>query len=370
MLGEKVAVIGGTGFLGSNLVIELLKAGCTPIVVARTPSKIAKVLPDVEVEVRQGDLTDFEGLRSALQGCDVVHSVGALMSEVYTSPNPDLFDAAIRTNVNGTLNALRAAREVGARRVVVTGTAGTRYQARGALASEESPLTDLSLVDDAYIRSKVLAEVVIAAFARKTGLEVVSVLPGGMIGPRDVRPTPLGRVVVEYLHGRAFVSVDGAFPAVDVRDVARAHVAAMQRGTPGRSYLMVGKTLSVREFYNILTCLCGLSGPRVFIPPSMAMSMAYVAETFAQVTRTAPLFTRNQVRQVVQGQRYDCSRAQGELGITFTPIETALRDAVTWYVENGWVTHPERLTRVAAGREGSRVTDGGERTPAQRTVEE
>jgi dihydroflavonol-4-reductase len=298
-MSEKVAVIGGTGFLGSNLVTELLKAGYIPIVVARKPDRIAKVLPGIDVEARQGDLTDLDSLHSALKGCDMVHSVAALMSQVYVNPSPDLLEAAIRTNVEGTLNALRAAREVGVRRVIVTSTAGIRYQPGGALTTEDSPPPDPKILDDAYIRSKLLEEAAVAAFVRETNLEVVSVLPGAMVGPRDGGPTPLGRVLVEYLNGRASVSVDGIFPVVDVRDVARAHVAAMEQGMSGKSYLVVTKTISFREWYDILTRLTGLSGPRVFIPSSIAMSMAYLAEFLAQVAHRAPQFTRNQVQHLV-----------------------------------------------------------------------
>ncbi|MBU0702661.1 MAG: NAD-dependent epimerase/dehydratase family protein [Chloroflexi bacterium] len=347
-MDEKVAVIGGTGFLGSNLVMELLKVGYTPVVVARRPDKVAKVLPGVDVEAQWGDLTDLDSLRSALQGCDVVHSVAALMRQVFTSPSSDLREATIRTNVEGTLNALRAAREVGARRVVVTSTAVARYQHGGALINEDSPPPDSKVLDDAYVRSKLLAEAATADFARETGLDVVSILPGGIVGPRDGSPTPLGSFLVECLNGRAPASIDGAFPVVDVRDVARAHVAAMEHGAPGGSYLVVARTISLREWHGILTRLTGLPGPRIVIPASMAMTMAHLAEILARVTRGVPLFTRNQVRHIVQGQHYDCSRAQRELGITFTSIETALRDAIVWYVENGWVSHPERLTPVTA----------------------
>ena len=348
-MSEKVAVIGGTGFLGSNVVVELLKRGYTPVVVARRPDKIAKVLPGINVETRRGDLTDPDSLRPALEGCDVVHSVAALMSEVFTTFNPDLREAAIKTNVEGTLNALRAAREVGARRVVATSSCSTRYRPGGALANEDSPPTDPSILDDPYVRSKVLEEAAIADFARETGLEVVCILPASMIGPQDGSPTPLGGALVAHLNGEALAGVclAGAFPLVDVRDVARAHVAAMERGVPGRSYLVVARTISLREWGDMVTRVTGLSGFSVVIPSSLAMTMAYLIEIIARLKGTAPRFNRNAVRHVIQRQQYDCSRAQRELGITFTPLETALRDAILWYVEYGWVSQPERLALVA-----------------------
>jgi dihydroflavonol-4-reductase len=362
MMGEKVAVIGGTGFLGSNLVVELLKAGYTPVVVARRPDKIAKVLPGVHVEARRGDLTDLDSLRSALQGCDMVHSVASMMTQVFTSPSPDLRKAAIRINVEGTLNALRAARETGARRVIVTSSSSTRYRPGGALANEDSPPTDPGILDDPYVRSKVLEEAAVADFARETGLEVVSILPGGMVGPQDGGPTPLGNVLVARLNGQASGSVNiaGAFPLVDVRDVARAHVAAMERAEPGRSYLVVARTIPSCEWDDMVARLTGLPGASVVIPSSIAMTMAYLVEIIARVTHTVPEFNRNQVRHIVQRQQYDCSRAKRELGITFTPIEIALRDAILWYVENGWVSQPERLALVTPGTQYARRTNVGE----------
>jgi len=363
----KVAVIGGTGFLGSNLVMALLRAGYTPVVVARSPDKIAKVLPGIDVETRRGDLTDLASLRSALQGCDVVHSVAALMSQVFTSPSTDLREAAIKTNVEGTLNALRAAREVGARRVVATSSSSTRYRPGGALANEDSPPTDPSILDDPYVRSKVLEEAAIADFARETGLEVVCILPAGMIGPQDGSPTPLGGALVAHLNGEALagVGIAGAFPLVDVRDVARAHVAAMERGVPGSSYLVVARTISLREWGDMVTRVTGLSGSSVVIPSSLAMTLAYLIEMIAWLKGTAPRFNRNAVRHVIQRQQYDCSRVQRELGITFAPLETALRDAILWYVENGWVSQPERLALVANGVPHVRGADVGDEVPGR-----
>jgi dihydroflavonol-4-reductase len=367
MMDEKVAVIGGTGFLGSNLVVELLKAGYTPIVVARRPDRIAKVLPGVHVETRRGDLTDLDSLRSALQGCNVVHSVAAMMSPVFTSTTPDLREATIRTNVEGTLNALRAARELGARRVVVTSSCSTRYRPGGALANEDSPPTDPSILDDPYVRSKVLEEAAIADFARETGLEVVCILPAAMIGPQDGSPTPLGGALVAHLNGEALagVGIAGAFPLVDVRDAARAHVAAMERGVPGSSYLVVARTISLREWGDMVTQMTGLPGASVVIPSSLAMTMAYLIEIIAWLKRTAPRFNRNAVRHAIQRQQYDCSRVQRELGITFTPLEIALRDAILWYVENGWVSEPERPALVAAGAPYGRGADAGKGVPGQ-----
>ena len=121
----------------------------------------------------------------------------------------------------------------------------------------------------------------------------------------------------------------------------------MEQGIPGRSYLMVARTIPSREWGDMVTRMTGLPGARIIIPSSIAMTMAHLIEIIARVKHTAPPFNRNQVRHIIQRQQYDCSRAQRELGITFTPLETALRDAILWYVEEGWVSQPERLALVA-----------------------
>ena len=150
---EKVAVVGGAGFLGANVVYALAEAGYTPIVVSRRPERIRRAIPDMDIETRYGDMTKPETMREALQGCTYVHTVAALLGEIFTDPNPNHRDAAIRVNVGGTMNVLRAAHEAGVKRVVVTSSASTRYQAGGALANEDSPAIGDQIVPDSYVRS-------------------------------------------------------------------------------------------------------------------------------------------------------------------------------------------------------------------------
>jgi len=340
MRSERIGVIGGTGFLGSHVVEALVQAGYSPVVVARKPDRIAEVLPGIDVETRQGDLSDRDSLRSALSGCHALHCVVSLMSPIFFSPDAQLREAAIRSNVEGTRNALRTAREVGAQCAVVTSTAGTRYQPGGALANEDSPPTQASVIHEPYIQSKVLIEAAVGRFAQETGLRVACILPGGMIGPRVAGASLFGRSLVDYLNGRVFFMIDGAFAIVDVRDVARAHVAAMERATSGRSYLVVNATIPLREYFSTLTRLTGLPGPRIYLPPRLMMPVAYLMEMSARLTRTVPQLTRSVLRHPVLRQQYDCTRVQQELGVTFTPLEATLRDAVTWLIDTGCVSQP------------------------------
>ena len=347
-MGERVAVVGGTGFLGANLVVQLAQAGYTPIVIARRPQRAQKLFPDLDFEARYGDLMKPGSLRQALGGCSYVHSLAGTMGGVFTGPNPDRRAAAVQVNVDGTLNVLRAALDVRVRRVIVTSSCTTRYQPKGLLASEASPPVGAKVVRDPYVRSKVLAEQAVGAFSRDTGLKTVSILPAGMIGPRDASPTPLGAALLARLNGdpQGAVGLEGAFPIVDVRDVAQAHIAAMEAEDPGPAYLVVAMTIPTRVWNDLFSRITGIPDDAKIVPLSVAMPMALTMEAMAWLRRRPAKFNRNAVRHLTQSQRYDCSLVQNELGIRFTSLETTLRDTVRWYAENGWITDEARLAIV------------------------
>lgn len=342
MTGERVGVVGGAGFLGSHIVLKLLQAGYAPVVVARRPEK-AKSLVGIEVETRQGDVTDIASLRAALKGCTYAHSTAALLDQVFVGATRVEEDAVVRTNVEGTLNVLRAAHELGVERVVLTGSCSTRYARGRTVATEDLPPADMKLVDDPYVRSKVQGEKVAAAFSREAGLPVVHILPGALIGPGDRGPGPLGAGIVDRLNGAQKPSLEGGFPVVDVRDVACAHVRAMVVEPVREAYLLVATTISIRELHALVTRFTGIPPQKVFLSPRVAMAFAFLAEMGARIKKKPAAFTRNAVRHPAQGQRFDCSRAETELGIAFTPIEATVREWIQWWIDNGMIAHPELL---------------------------
>ena len=344
-MGEKVAVVGGAGFLGANVVFTLAEAGYTPIVVSRRPERIRRAVPEMVIETRYGDMTKPDTLRDALQGCTYVQTVAALLGDIFTDPNPNHREEAMRVNVDGTVNVLRAAHEAGVKRVVVTSSASTRYQPAGALANEDSPAIGDQIVPDSYVRSKVLEEKAIADFSRGTGLEIVAILPGGLFGPRDALPSLIGKAIVSRLHSdpSAGVGFPGTIPFVDVRDVARAHVRAMEIDNPAESYLVVGKMLEMAEWNRILDRVTGIPVKSRIVPVGLAMPMALAFEAIAWLTRKPAMMNRNTIRHTIQCQQYDCTRVREELGITFTDPETTMRDMVRWFVENDYVTNKENL---------------------------
>lgn len=336
MVGEKVAVVGGTGFLGSHIVLQLLQTQYTPVVVARTPAKVHRVLPG-KVETRQADVTDLESLRRALEGCTYVHSVAALLDQIFTAATPVQEDETVRTNVQGMLNVLRAAHEHGAKRVILTSSCSTRYTRGGTVTTEDPPPAELKLVNDPYVRSKVQGEKAAEAFARETGLQIAHILPGALIGPGDRGPGPLGAGLIGRLNGVRAPSIEGAFPVTDVRDAARAHIRAMEVERVREAYLVVAATLSMRELHEMATRFAGASPQQMFLSPRAAMAVALIAETVARIQKKPPIFTRNAVRHPARSQRYDCSRAATELGITYIPVETTVREWLEWWIDNGMV---------------------------------
>ena len=342
---EKVAVVGGAGFLGANVVYALAEAGYSPIVVSRRPERIKRAIPEMDIQTRYGDMTKIDTLRSAFNGCPYVHTVAAIVGEIFTDPNPNHRDAAVRVNVDGTVNVLRAALENGAKRVVVTSSASTRYQAGGALANEDSPAIGDQIVPDSYVRSKVLEEQAIADFSRGTGLEIVAILPGGLFGPRDALPSLIGSAILARLNGdpSAGVGFAGAVPFVDVRDVARAHVRAMEIENPHESYLVVAEMLEMADWQKLLDRVTGIPVKARIVPASIAMPIALAFEAVAWLKRKPAMMNRNTIRHTIQRQQFDCARSRGELGITFTPAETTMRDMVRWFVENDYVTNEENL---------------------------
>jgi dihydroflavonol-4-reductase len=265
-----------------------------------------------------------------------------LLDQVYTAATPVQEEEAVRTNVEGTLKVLRAAHECGAQRVVLTSSATTRYTRGGTVANEDPPPEDLKLVQDPYVRSKVQGEKAAAAFSRETGLPVVSILPGGLMGPRDRGPSIVGAGFVDRLNGLHTPSIKGGFPVTDVRDAAYAHIRAMEVEPVRDVYLVVADTISMRELHDMATRFAGAAPQKVFLSPRVAMVFASVAEIVARIQKKPPVFTRNAVRHPAQNQRFDCSRAESELGVSFRPVETTVREWMQWWIDNGMVAQPER----------------------------
>jgi len=328
----KALVTGATGFIGSNVVRELLSQGYQVRALVR-PGSNRRNLDGLPVEEAVGDLRDRTSLERSLEGCDFLFHVAAAYS--FWTPDPR---EVYETNVEGTAKLLSAALLMGIRKVVYTSTESTvGVPGNGAPGSEER-MTDPSHLSGHYKRSKFLAEQV-ALRACLEGLPLVVVNPTTPVGPRDAKPTPTGQIVVDFLRRRMPAYVNTGLNLVDVRDVARGHILALEKGRIGERYLLGNRNLTLKQILDLLARITGLPAPRIRIPIWVALAAARADEFVAKrVTGKPPRIPVAAVKTARQFRHFDCSKAVNELGLPQTPVEKALEDAVRWFRENGYAS--------------------------------
>jgi dihydroflavonol-4-reductase len=331
-------ITGGTGFIGANVARELVAAGATVRVLAR-PGGDRRALDGVRVEFVEGDLLDAASVRRAVVGVQAVYHVAADY-RLWTPDPATLY----RTNVEGTRAVLEAAGEAGVGRVVHTSSVGALGIPKdGTPGTEDTPVTLDDMVGH-YKRSKFLAEQVALDFARR-GLPVVVVNPSAPVGPWDVKPTPTGQMIVDFMRGRMVASLDTGLNVVHVRDVARGHLLAAERGKPGQRYILGHRDLSLAAIFAILAEVTGRRPPRFRVPYALAWFGAACCEGLARVTRRPPAVPLTAVRMARKRMFFSPARAVRELGLPQTDVRVALADAVAWFERHGYA--PGRRAAVA-----------------------
>ncbi len=334
-------VTGGSGFIGANVVRALLRAGDEVRVLVRPDSDLSNIA-GLPVHVVEGDLRDRDSLRVAARSCERVFHVGALYS--FWVRDPDL---VYEVNVEGTRNLLDAAEEAGAKRIVVTSSvAALAVPWKGEVVTEGTPANPSRIVG-AYKRSKYLSEQV-ALEAAGRGLPVVVVNPSFPVGPWDAKPTPTGRVIVDFLNRRMPAYIETGMNVVAVEDVAEGHLLAAERGRIGERYILGGENVTMRRLLELLAQLTGLPAPTVRVPYRPILALSYVNALACRVTGTTPRMTPDTIRMSHHAMYYDPAKARRELGLPSTPIEEALRRAVDWFAAHGYVksrTKPQQGPR-------------------------
>ena len=336
-------VTGGTGFVGANVVRELLRDGRSVRVLAR-PGGDRRALAGLPVEIAEGDLLDVASLRAAVRGVGSVFHVAADYRLWAADPS-----ALIRANVEGTRAILQAGGDAGVARIVYTSSVGALGIPRdGTLGTETTPVTLDEMVGP-YKRSKFMAEQVALEFAR-AGLPVVIVNPSAPIGPWDVKPTPTGQMIVDALHGRLFATVDTGLNLVHVRDVARGHILAEEKGRIGEKYILGhGEgNLSLAAIGRLISELSGCRSPRVRIPYAVAWCAAACSEGLARLTGGVPKVPLDAVRMARKRMFFSPAKAIRELGLPQTDVRDAVRDAVEWFFQHGYVRLGAMKGRPAA----------------------
>jgi dihydroflavonol-4-reductase len=325
----KVLVTGATGFIGSAVARALVKAGVDVRVLVRSKTDVQN-LSGLSVERVEGDLLDPASLRAALAGCRQLYHVAAYYA--LWAKDPAIF---YDVNVTGTRNVLTAARLAGIERTVYCSTIGAiGLPHGGGLGTEDTPVS-LDQMAGHYKRSKYLAEQEVLRLA-KEGMPVVIVNPSAPVGIGDVKPTPTGQVIVDFMKGRMPAYIETGMNIVDVDDVAAGHLLAMEKGRQGERYILGCKNLMLKDVFDILSKLTGVKAPSVRIPRSVVLPLAYVNEWIARVTGQPPRIPLEGVKMAKYRMHYDCSKAIRELGIPQTPPDTALEKAVRWFHSHGY----------------------------------
>lgn len=324
-------VTGAAGFIGSAVVRQLLERGEAVRAFIR-PSSDRRNLEGLGVDIAVGDLTDRRSVEQAVQGCETVYHVAA--DYRLWVPKPEVMFAA---NVEGTRYVMEAAGAAGVRRIVYTSSVATLGLPVGAEpADEDTPASQADMIGP-YKQSKYAAEAVVKRLIDDQGLPVVIVHPSTPIGPRDSKPTPTGKIVVDAACGRMPAFVDTGLNVVHVDDVAAGHLLAMDRGKIGEHYILGSENLTLAQILGIVAKLTNRPGPRFQIPHDVVMPIAGLAEIWARLTGREPFATRDGVRLSRKKMYFSSDRAIDRLGYRPRPAEAAIADAVDWFGRHGYL---------------------------------
>jgi dihydroflavonol-4-reductase len=324
-------VTGATGFVGSHVARALAEHGSELRLLVRASSD-PRNIAELRANRAIGDLRDPASIEKAMAGCDVVFHVAADYRLWVREP-----DEMYRANVEGTRAVLQAARKNGVRRVVYTSSVATMgFTSNGHPADEDSPVS-LDRMIGPYKRSKFMAEQ-LALEAGRSGMDVVVVNPTTPVGERDIKPTPTGRIVVDFLKKKFPAYVDTGLNLVDVWECARGHVAALEKGRSGERYILGGENLTLKQILDKLAAITGLPSPKVKVPYVMALATGVVDEVVTgRMLGREPRATIDAVRMGRKKMFVSSAKAERELGWNPMPVENALRRAVEWFRANTYV---------------------------------
>ncbi len=331
---SRALVTGASGFVGAAVAHRLAAGGASMRLLVRDGASRTNLAPLLElpgVETVTGNLDDPASLERAVQGCDAVFHVAADY-RLYTRDPAAMY----RTNVDGTVALMRAAMTAGAARVVFTSSVATlRPRADGSAADEDDVADEADMIGH-YKRSKFLAERAVETLVRDEGLPAVIVSPAAPVGPRDVKPTPTGRTLLDASRGRMPAFVDTGLCIVHVDDVAAGHLLAHARGEVGRRYILGGENMTLREILAEVARLCGRPPPRVRIPHGVVMPLAWGSHLWAWLSGGEPAIPVDGVRMARKRMFFSSARAERELGYAPRPATQAIADALAWFDAHGY----------------------------------
>ena len=326
----KCFVTGATGFLGSHVARRLQDRGADLRLLVRSSSRTDNI-SDISAERVVGDLRDPESLKRGMAGCEFVFHVAADY-RLWAVNRQELY----QSNVEGTRNILQAARDSQVRRVVYTSSVATMgFGNNGVMTDETTPVALSNMIGD-YKRSKFLAEQLVIEAAR-AGQDVVMVNPTTPIGERDIKPTPTGRIVVDFLKRKFPAYVDTGLNLVDVRECAEGHLLAMEKAALGERYILGGENLTLKQILDKLAAITGLPSPNIRLPYAVAYATGVVDTLVTgKMLQREPRVTLDSVRMGRKKMFVTSAKAERELGWSPGPVDGALRRAVEWFRTNGY----------------------------------
>jgi len=328
--GERLLVTGASGFIGSAIAIAARKAGYRVRVLVRGSSPRTNIGPDDEVAV--GDICDPGSLVQAFSGVRYLAHAAADYRLWSPSPN-DIF----KTNVEGTRYVMEAALRAGIERIVYTSSVATlELREDHSPADETRPLSESSAIG-AYKKSKVRAERLVEEMVKRHQVPAVIVNPSAPIGPRDVKPTPTGRIIVESARGRMPGFVDTGLNLVHVDDVASGHLMALRHGQIGERYILGGENVLLSAMLADIATIVGRRAPTLRLPIVPLYPLAFAAELYARITGRTPFATVDGLRLARHHMFFSDAKARRELGYTSRPYREGLEDAVAWFKQSGYV---------------------------------
>ncbi len=320
---------GATGFVGSAVARALAVRGHTLRLLTR-PGSDRRNLAGLDAEVVTGDLTDPASLARAAHGCRYVLHVAA--DYRFWVPDPD---AMLRANVDGAVAMIRAAADAGAERIVHCSSVAALGQiGDGTPADEDTPAKPADFVG-IYKRSKYLAEQAVLDLVRRDGLPVVVVNPSSPVGPRDIKPTPTGKMILDAAAGRVPAYIDTGLNVVHVDDVAEGHVLALERGRVGQRYILGGENLPLKDILALVCDVANRKPPSIRLPEAVLWPAAFAMEQLAKVTGIVPMMTRDHLKMARKKMYFSSAKAVAELGYRPRPVRSAMEDAVAWFRSAG-----------------------------------
>jgi dihydroflavonol-4-reductase len=327
--GDIILITGASGFVGSAIAMAARGAGYRVRVLVRASSPRGNIQPDDEVFI--GDIRERASLANALHG--VRYLIHAAADYRLWSRTPS---EIIRTNAEGTRCVMEEALRAGVERIVYTSSVATIALRDGTPADESSPLSEHDAIG-AYKKSKVIAERLVEGMVQRQRLPAVIVNPSTPIGPRDVKPTPTGRIIVEAASGRMPAFVDTGLNLVHVDDVAAGHLAALTRGTIGERYILGGENVYLRDMLAEIARVVGRTPPRVRLPIAPLYPLAVVAEGVGLVTGREPFLTLDGLRMARHHMFFSDARARRELGYSTRPYRDGIADAIAWFRQHSYL---------------------------------